>query len=402
MAVARLLTINTGSSSLKAGLYHFAPSAQLELTAQVDRIGLPGSRLRVANATGTSLLDQADGLPTHTAAVQALLTWLRGQADCLRPDAVGHRIVHGGSQYREPHVITEELVAALRDLVPVDPDHLPQALEAVEAAGQSYSGIPQVACFDTAFHRNMPAVARTYPLPRAIGEAGVVRYGFHGLSYEFIMHELVAEDATAAAGRVIIAHLGNGASMAAVRGGVGIDTTMGFTPTGGLMMATRTGDLDPGVLLYLRRTRGLSVEAVSDLVNKEAGLLGVSGISSDMKDLLDREGAEPRAAEAVELFCYLARKSIGALAAVLGGLDTLIFTAGIGEHAPSVRARVCAGLDFLGVRIDPERNAASAPIISRAGAPATVRVMRTDEDLMIARHTHRLLVTNGGGSDVSV
>jgi len=396
MAVARLLTINTGSSSLKAGLYHFDPSARLDLSAQVDRIGLPGSRLRVTDGRGKGLLDQSDGLPTHAAAVHALFTWLHGQGGSPRLDAVGHRIVYGGSQYREPHMITDELVTALQGLVPVDPDHLPQALEAIDVASQTYPGIPQVACFDTAFHRDMPRVARTYPLPKSLRDAGVVRYGFHGLSYEFIMRQLKAEDAAAASGRVIVAHLGNGASMVAVRGGVGVDTTMGFSPTGGLMMATRSGDIDPGVLIYLLRSRGLSPDALNELVNKQAGLLGVSGLSADMKDLLDKEAADPQAAEAVELFCYQARKFLGALATVLGGLDTLIFTAGIGEHAPPVRERICAGLEFLGIQLDPRRNAASAPIISREGASVIVRVMKTDEDLMIARHTHRLLAAHRG------
>ncbi len=402
MAAARLLTINTGSSSLKAGVYHFEPSARLELAAEVDRIGLPGSRLRVTDARGTDLLDQRDNLPTHAAAVQALFAWLHGQGGVQALDAIGHRVVHGGKEHREPQLITDALVAALRQALPFEPDHLPQALKAIETARQTYPGIPQVACFDTAFHLNMPSVARAYALPRSLGRAGVVRYGFHGLSYESIMHQLRDQDAVAAAGRVIIAHLGNGASMAAVRDGVSVDTTMGFSPTGGLVMSTRSGDLDPGVMLYLLRSRGLSTAALSDLVNKEAGLLGVSGISADMKDLLAKEATDQHAAEAVELFCYQARKHLGALAAVLGGLDTLIFTAGIGEHAPSVRERICAGLEFLGIELDPRRNAADAPIVSRDGAPAVVRVMKTDEDLMIARHTHRLLASHGGESHVSL
>lgn len=402
MAAVRVLTINTGSSSLKAGLYHFSPQARLQFTAQVDRIGVAGSRLRVTDAHGTDVLDQTDDLPTHAAAVHALFTSLHGQGAGQSLDAVGHRVVYGGSRYREPHIITPELVEALHGLMTIDPDHMPQALDAIQVASHAYPSIPQVVCFDTAFHRHMPHVARTYALPRELGDAGLVRYGFHGLSYEFIMQELQAEDGVAAAGRVIIAHLGNGASMAAVQGGVGLDTTMGFTPTGGLMMARRSGDLDPGALLYLLRSRGLSPAALSRLVNQDAGLLGVSGLSADMHDLLDKEATDPQAAEAVELFCYQARKFLGALAAVLGGLDTLVFTAGIGEHAASVRERICAGLGFLGIQLDSERNAASAPIISRDGAPVAVRVMKTDEDLMIARHTHRLLAAQGGGSHVSI
>jgi len=238
-------------------------------------------------------------------------------------------------------------------------------------------------------------------LPRDYADAGVIRYGFHGLSYEYIMQALRAKDRIAADGRVIVAHLGNGASMAAVRGGVGIETTMGFTPTGGLVMGTRTGDLDPSVVLYLLHARGMGPEDVSALLNKASGMRGVSGTSGDMRDLLEKEASDPRAAEAVDLFCYQAKKWLGALAAALGGVETLVFTGGIGEHAAPVRARICDGLDFLGIRLDPARNAAHAPIISPDGAPAIVRVMPTDEDSMIARHTKHLL-THGGTHEFSV
>jgi acetate kinase len=261
--------------------------------------------------------------------------------------------------------------------------------------------VPQVACFDTAFHRTLPPVAQRYPLPRALHDAGVVRYGFHGLSYEYIMQALRAVDPDAANGRVIVAHLGNGASMAAVRDGQSIDTTMGFTPTGGLVMGTRTGDLDPGVLLYLLQTRGMPAEQVNTLVNRQAGLLGVSGISADMRDLLEREAREPAAAAAVDLFCYQARKFLGALAAVLGGIETLVFTGGIGEHAAPIRARICASFEFLGLEIDAGRNQQHAPVISPDGASVTVRVIPTDEDRMIARHTYRL-ITHEGAADVHV
>jgi acetate kinase len=388
----RLLTINTGSSSLKAALYHLREAERLDLSAVVERIGLPGSRLHIADAGGTVLVERGDDLPDHGAAVRALLAWLRDNRGGAVPDAVGHRVVHGGRAYSAPHLVSGELLAALRQLVPIDPDHLPQALDAIEAVGLAFPAVPQVACFDTAFHRHMPRVARMYALPRQLG---IVRYGFHGLSYESIMRQLRAVDRAAAAGRVIIAHLGNGASMAAVRDGRGVDTTMGFTPSGGLVMGTRSGDLDPGVPLYLLQAQGLDAAALSALVNRQAGLLGVSGLSADMRDLLDKEKDDPRAAEAVELFCYQARKFLGALAAALGGLDTLVFTGGIGEHAAPVRARICAGLDFLGIDLDPRRNAEHAPIIARDGARVTVRVMKTDEDLMIARHTQRLLAQRG-------
>jgi acetate kinase len=398
---AHILTINTGSSSLKAALYHPGPTEELDLAVRVERIALPGSRLRISDARGTTLVDQRADLPNHDAAVQTLFEWLREQGLDKDLAAVGHRVVHGGRQYREPRLITAELIQAVQDLVPIDPQHLPQALDAIQTARRAFPSIPQVACFDTAFHRGMPRVAQVYALPRRFQDLGVLRYGFHGLSFEFIMYELSAVDPAAARGRIVIAHLGNGASMVAVRDGMGVDTTMGFTPTGGLVMGTRSGDLDPGVLVYLLQSQGMSPDALSKLVNQQAGLLGVSGISADMHDLLTREATDAYAAEAVDLFCYQARKFVGALAAVLGGLDTLIFTAGIGENAAPVRQRICAGLEFLGIELDARRNAANAPIISKDGRPVVVRVMKTDEDLMIARHTHRL-IAHGGTKDVSV
>jgi len=389
---ARLLTINTGSSSLKAALYHFSAEAEeRELGAEVERIGYPDARLHVEDTDGRSLFNRQDNLPDHAAALHAFLDWLQGRGDGASPDAVGHRVVHGGSRYSEPQLIDDGVVAALRDLIPIDPDHMPQAIEAIEATRRVYPAVPQVACFDTAFHRHMPRVARQYALPRELEQAGVIRYGFHGLSYEYVMGELQRLDPAAAGGRVVIAHLGNGASMAAVRAGRGIDTTMGFTPTGGLVMGTRTGDLDPGVLLYLLQERRISPADLSALVNKEAGMRGVSGTSGDMQDLLGKEASDPRAAEAIALFCYTAKKYLGALVAALGGLDALVFTGGIGEHAAPVRERVCADLGFLGIDVDPARNRANAPVISRDGAPVVVRVVHTNEDLMIARHTYRLI-----------
>ncbi len=389
---ARLLTINTGSSSLKAALYHFSAEAEeRELGAEVERIGYPDARLHVEDTDGRSLFNRQDNLPDHAAALHAFLDWLQGRGDGASPDAVGHRVVHGGSRYSEPQLIDDGVVAALRDLIPIDPDHMPQAIEAIEATRRVYPAVPQVACFDTAFHRHMPRVARQYALPRELEQAGVIRYGFHGLSYEYVMGELQRLDPAAAGGRVVIAHLGNGASMAAVRAGRGIDTTMGFTPTGGLVMGTRTGDLDPGVLLYLLQERRMSPADLSALVNKKAGMRGVSGTSGDMQDLLGKEASDPRAAEAIALFCYTAKKYLGALVAALGGLDALVFTGGIGEHAAPVRERVCADLGFLGIDVDPARNRANAPVISRDGAPVVVRVVHTNEDLMIARHTYRLI-----------
>lgn len=401
MPILRLLTINTGSSSLKAALYHLDGSERLHLSAKIERIGLSGGHVLISDGRGTVLFDRDEDLPDHDAALQALFSWLQQRGESAELAAVGHRVVHGGSRYSEPQLVTDELVAALRELVPIDPMHLPQAIGAIEGVSRTFPTIRQVACFDTAFHRHMPRVAQLYALPRELADEGIVRYGFHGLSYEYIMQELHTLDNTAARGRIIIAHLGNGASMAAVLAGTGIDTTMGFTPTGGLVMGTRTGDLDPGVLLYLLEPHGISPDELNNLVNRQAGLLGVSGISADMHDLLDRETTDPHAAEAIELFCYQAKKFLAALAATLGGLDTLIFTAGIGEHAAPVRERICAGLTFLGIHIDLRRNAEHAPIISPDGSPVTVRVMPTDEDLMIARHTYRL-ISRTGATHVSV
>src|ERR687895_1718848 len=308
-----------------------------------------------------------------------------------RPSTSAGMICRGGDRHREPQRVTPGMIADLRALVPIDPNHLPQAIAAFEAVGRAYPAVPQVACFDTAFHSRMPRVARLYALPSRLAEEGIIRYGFHGLSYEYVMEELRRLDPEACDGRVVVAHLGNGASMAAVWGGVGVDTTMGFTPTGGLVMGTRSGDLDPSVPLFLLEERGLTPTEVSDLLNKQAGLLGVSGTSADMRDLLDREPDDRRAAEAIALFCYQAKKFLGALAAALGGLDALVFTGGIGEHSATVRVRVCEGLEFLGIRLDPDRNAAHSPVISSDAAEVTVRIVPTDEDLMVARHT-RLLV----------
>jgi acetate kinase len=388
---ARILTINAGSSSLKAALYAMGRVERSMLSVQVERIGQSGSQMRIVDGDGVTLLDRTADLHNHETAVRAFLDWWQHHGPEVAPNAVGHRIVHGGRAHRAPHVLTADLLADLRKLVPIDPDHLPQALAVIQVTIETYPTIRQVACFDTAFHRSMSRVAQMYPLPPALAEAGVIRYGFHGLSCEFIVQALQAIDARAAQGRIIIAHLGNGASLTAVRGGVSVDTTMGFTPTGGTMMGTRSGDLDPGVLLHLLDAHGTSPAALNRLVNHEAGLLGVSGLSGDMRDLLGKESSDPRAADAVTLFCYLAWKSVGALVAALGGVDTLIFTAGIGEHSAPIRERICEGLEFLGFELDAERNARHAPIVSRDGSRVVVRVMKTDEDLMIARHVRHLL-----------
>jgi len=387
-----VLTLNSGSSSLKFSVYQMGPAETLMFSGIIERIGLKGSRFYVHDAEGTPLIDEHRDLPDHDAASRTLLTWLEGRLPERRLDAVGHRVVHGGAQYSQPHLITPDLLAALESLVRLAPEHLPHELLVIGVLGRHYPTLKQVACFDTAFHRRMPEVAQRYPMPRSLWQEGVRRYGFHGLSYEYILQKL--EEVAGkqfATGRVIVAHLGNGASMAAIHGGVGVETTMGLTPAGGLMMGTRSGDLDPGVLLYLLREKNRTPATVDYLVNQRAGLIGVSGSTSDMRDLLQQEAGDPHVAEAIELYCYQAKKYLGALAAVLGGLNTLVFTAGIGEKAPTIRGRICQGMEFLGIQLDPGRNQANAPVISRDGSPATVRVMKTNEELMIARHTYNVL-----------
>jgi len=387
----RLLTINVGSSSLKAALYRLGPNETVEVRAAADRIGIADSRFRVSDAHGLVLAEADDGLPDHAAALDALVTWLRTQHLDHGLRAIGQRVVHGGSRFGRPMLINDAVMDELRSLVPLDTEHLPQAIAVIERVQRLYPDIPQVACFDTAFHRQMPRVAQMYPLPRRYWDAGVVRYGFHGLSCEYILEELRAHDGAEAGGRVIVAHLGNGASMTAVHHGNGVDTTMGLTPTGGLVMGTRSGDLDPGVLLHLIESYGLDAAELVRTFNKDAGLLGVSGSSADMADLLAREAADPRAAEAIALFCYQARKFLGALTAALKGLDTLVFTAGIGEHAAVIRERVCEGFEYLGLQLDPARNTRHAPIISTDTSRVMVRVIPTNEDQVIARHTHRFI-----------
>jgi acetate kinase len=386
----RILTINCGSSTLKFELFEVADGERSLARGVVDRIGGRGSAELISErgeSTVRSIAAADHGEATH----QAIR--LLDSSDLLGGlEAVGHRVVHGGARFSVPVLLDAGTEDAIEELAELAPLHNGPALAAIRAVRDALgSEMPQVVAFDTAFHTRMPHVARLFALPRRLADEGVLRYGFHGLSYEYVMSELQALDSEAAAGRILIAHLGNGASMVAVRGGVGVDTTMGFTPIGGLVMGTRSGDLDPGVLLYLLEEKELSLPQMGELINRQAGMLGVSETSADMRDLLSREANDARAAEAVALFCYQAKKFLGALAAALGGLDTLIFTGGIGEHAATVRWRICEGLEFLGLRLDGSRNAEHAPVVSRDGSPVTVRVIPTDENLMIARHTRRLV-----------
>jgi acetate kinase len=391
-SIPRILTINGGSSSIKFALFEAGDPLRRILEGAIERIGLPEATLRVKG------LDQADNFlrpvqaPDHTVAVGALMDWIEQRCGSAGLTAVGHRVVHGGPKYSEPLRITTEMVEELRRLSPFDPEHLPEEILLTEAFHRRFPHLPQVACFDTAFHHDLPRVARLLPIPRRYEAQGVRRYGFHGLSYAFLMEELArVAGAEAAQGRVILAHLGNGASLAAVRHGKPVDTSMSFTPTAGVPMSTRSGDLDPGLLWYLARTEKMTAKGFNEMVNFQSGLLGMSETSSDMRDLLVRETGDVRAAEAVALFCYQVKKWIGAFAAALGGLDTLVFAGGIGENAPVVRARICEGLGFLGLELNETRNAETAGVISTDASRVTVRVIRTDEERMIAQIVCRVL-----------
>jgi len=365
-----IVTINAGSSSIKFALFEQGAALRRLERGSIERIGL------------------ADG-PDQKAAIAQLLQWVESHgagSSHGRLGAVAHRIVHGGPKYSAPVVLNPAVLTQLKALSPFDPEHLPQELRLAEALAQRYPDLPQVACFDTAFHHDMPRVAQLLALPRRYQAQGLRRYGFHGLSYAYLMQELEREAGKPAAqGRVVLAHLGNGASLAAVRAGKSIDTSMGFTPVAGIPMSTRSGDLDPGIVWYLARTEGLDAQRFNQLVNAESGLLGLSETSPDMRDLLAREATDERARDAVALFCYQVRKWIGAFAAALGGIDTLVFAGGIGEHAAPVRSRVCEGLAFLGIAVDESRNAAHARLISKQGGRVAVRVIPTDEEWMMAQ-----------------
>ncbi len=388
-ANTHILTINGGSSSIKFALYEAVKPLKRGLHGKVDRIGLSGTNLTFNDPTKKQPKSFKLTAADHKSAANSLIDWLEKQIDFKSVKGVGHRVVHG-MKHTKPETVTKKLLDELRRISPNDPDHLPREIELIETVRQRHPKVPQIACFDTAFHQTMPRVAKLLPIPRRFDAKGIQRYGFHGLSYAYLTEELARlGDPAATKGRVILAHLGNGASLAAVRDGKSIDTSMGFTPTAGLVMSTRSGDLDPGLAPYLARTEEMTTRQFYEMVNHKSGLLGVSETSSDMRDLLAKQSRDLRAAEAVELFCYQAKKWIGAYAAALGGLDTLVFAGGIGENAPIVRERICEGLDFLGIELDRSRNAKTAAVISKNSSRVTVRVIRTDEELMIARSVLR-------------
>jgi acetate kinase len=389
-----LLTINGGSSSLKFAVFPRtveSPSRAL-LRGRVERIGLEGTRAIVpaSNRAGTEEIDV--NAPDLGSAAGWLIDWLHATVGWAALTGIVHRVVHGGAKYFGPEKITPEVLDELRRISPMDPEHLPGEITVIEHFQARLPEMPQVACFDTAFHHDLPRVARIMPIPRRFEAAGVRRYGFHGLSYAYLMEALArAAGPEAAAGRVILAHLGNGASLAAVHRGRPIDTTMALTPAAGIVMSTRSGDIDPGLPGFLARAAGVSTEQFDAMINHESGLLGVSETSSDVRDLLAREDRDARAAEALALLVHSAKKAIGALAAALGGLDILVFSGGIGENAKEVRARICEGLGFLGITLDPQRNTASAAVISPEGGRVQVRIIPTDEESMMAREASGLL-----------
>jgi acetate kinase len=366
-AAMRVLSINCGSSSLKYALFDAREAGENEVVrGSIDRIG--------------------EQVPDHAAAVGSVLDDLERRGEPL-PEAIGHRVVHGGTEHSTPARVDAALLESLRALVPFAPLHLPAEIRAIEAVQKRWSTRLQVACFDTSFHRTLSPVAQRYALPDDVERLGLHRYGFHGLSYEYVVASVGAE----LLGRAVIAHLGNGASMAAVCDGISVDTTMGFSPAGGLVMGTRLGDVDPGLLVHwLGLGKGHDAKALDDLVNRRSGLLGISGTTADVRDLLARRSSDPRAALALDVFTWSARKWVGAMAAAAGGLDTLVFTGGIGEHAAPVRAAIATGLEHLGVRIDDARNERDAAIVSPDGAKCTVRVVKTDEERMVARHARRV------------
>jgi acetate kinase len=380
-----VLCLNSGSSSLKFATFRMAEGETKLAEGAIEGIGTDNGRFWIRRDSDRPVYDRVAPFADHEAAVIATMNAIE-ENHLPSPDAVGHRMVHGGPRHQEPERVDAALIDSLRRLVGFAPIHLPSEIRAIEAVAGRYPELPQVACFDTAFYRDLPEAARRFALPRSLHDQGLWRYGFHGLSYEYL-RETLGDDGS---GKAVFAHLGNGASMTALRDGSPIDTTMGFTPAGGFIMGTRSGDLDPGLIVYLLDA-GHGARELERIVNRESGLLGVSGSTSDMKTLLDREKDDARAAIAVEMFCYQARKAVGSLAAALGGIDTLVFTGGIGQNAPPIRARICAGLAHLGVRVDDAKNGVSERVISSDGGPCVVRVVPAGEELMIARHTKRLL-----------
>jgi len=379
-----ILTLNAGSSSLKFALFTACHHPKRLWSGAIDRIGLAGGHFQLSDARSTIVVDETGRLDTHKAALMRLLKAIASLPGSLDLVAVGHRVVHGGPECDCPKDVTPALLARLRRLAYLAPLHMLPNLAGIDAVQAARPNLLQVACFDTSFHHDLPSLARMTALPRAYAKDGIRRYGFHGLSYEYIMETLRHDGVDVDAERIIIAHLGNGASMAAIRNGAPIETSMGFSTLAGLPMGTRTGDLDPGILLFLMQEKGMSADEIAALLYEQSGLLGMSGLSRNMRDLLDSR--EEVAAETVEYFCYQARLHLARLTGALGGLDRVVFTGGIGENSAQIRGRICAGLGYLGVNIDSAANKAGCTKISKPDGRVIVEARATDEEKMIARH----------------
>jgi acetate kinase len=388
-----ILTINSGSSSIKFALYASGGILDKVLSGQINNIGQSTVDVTFINAKTSQKQALQIKVNDYSSAITFLLDWLTGQIDFTLLKAIGHRVVHG-MQHTQPSLITEELLKDLKEIIPYDPDHLPNEIQLIVGFKKKYPEIPQYACFDTAFHQDMPRVAKILPIPRRFDSMGIHRYGFHGLSYTYLMQELEkSEGKDASNERIILAHLGSGASLAAVYKGKSIDTSMGFTPNAGIPMSTRSGDIDPGAACFMIKKEQLSPNQFNHLISHESGLLGISETSADMSELLKQEVTDVRSAEAVDLFCYQVKKWIGAYTAALGGIDVLVFAAGIGENAPVIRKRICKGLELLGIELDEKRNSENAYLISTDAARVKVHVIHTDEEFIIAQIVSRMIGT---------
>lgn len=387
---AAILVINSGSSSVKFALFSHEEALTRVLSGAVERIGLASGRFHLVDAAGTTLLEMTQEVDDHERALQLLLDAIERHAEGATLLAVGHRVVHGGADCDCPRLVTVEFEKKLQELVSLAPLHQPHNLAGISAVRAVRPDLPQVACFDTAFHHALPHLAQLTALPRKFHEEGIRRYGFHGLSYEYIADALRDAVSDVARERVIVAHLGNGASMCALKGGRSVETTMGFSTLAGLPMGTRCGDLDPGIVLHLLAEKRMSIEQVQHLLYEESGLLGVSGVSRNMQDLL-AQSTVPAIAEAIDFYCYQARRHLAALTAALGGLDRLVFTGGIGANAPAIRANICTGLAYLGIELDAALNKGGVRTISANDSRVVVEALPTDEELMIARHVQRVV-----------
>lgn len=380
-----VLTINGGSSSIKFAIYQVTGTMSQVLNGQIENIGTTNCVLNFINKISDQKEQISIKAVDYKTAIHFQIDWLEKQLDFSCIEAIGHRIVHG-FQHTKPQKITPKFLTELKAISSYDPEHLPEEIMLIECFQKRYPLMVQIACFDTAFHTTMPSVAQLLPIPRRYFNMGIKRYGFHGLSYAYLLEQLENMAGNKVAnGKIIMAHLGNGASLASVKNGKSVDTSMGFTPASGLLMGTRSGDLDPGVAWYLMQFEKLNPQQFNHLINHESGLLGISETCADMRGLLKIQATDSRAAEAIELFCYQTKKQIGAYVAVLGGLETLVFSGGIGEHTPEVRSQICDGLEFLGIELCEIKNMNNAPIISTEKSKVTVYVIPTNEELMIAK-----------------